>query len=371
MSRKSEALIKKYLDNTCTPEERAVLESWYNEGAQAEEDALDDADYEQLDKDIWKALKKANKPVQSTNWSLIAAAAACLVTCFVFYYLGRKPPVQEFAVLKEIILPPGGNKAELVLEDGSVLPLSDDKAGLLTNQNGARITNFEGGILSYNISEMPISGISTFNILKTPRGGQYQVKLPDGTRVWLNAASSLKFPTVFNTLERVVELSGEAYFEVAVDKHKPFKVISKGQTVAVLGTHFNINAYPDELVTSTILIEGSVKVASGKETLILKPGQQTILNNKSEKLDLYNVDTQEALAWKQGYFQFNDEDVKSIMRKLSRWYDLEVIYSNDFINQRFSGSVSRFEDASKVMKMLEYTGTVHFKAEGRRVTVMP
>ena len=371
MSRKSEELIKKYLNHTCTPEERAIVESWYNSEAEASESEGDNVDYEQLDKDIWNALRKTETPVRKIHWPLVAAAAACVIICCLFYYTGHKTDVPKSVAASANTLLPGSNKAELLLEDGSVLPLTDEKTGLLTKQNGAVINKLEGGRLSYDASQPAIVNKVTFNTLRTPRGGQYQVDLPDGTKAWLNAASSLKFPTIFNGSERIVEITGEVYFEVAVNKRKPFKVISRGQTIEVLGTHFNVNAYPDEHFIRTTLIEGSVSVSTGKQKVVIKPGEETLLNSDTQQIRIRKIDVEGAIAWKQGYFQFNDEDVKSIMRKLSRWYDIEVDYTKDFEDQRFSGSVSRFEEAAKVLKMLEYTGTVHFKIEGRRVTVMP
>ncbi len=371
MSRKSEALIKKYLDNTCTPEERALLESWYNSAAGSDDNANDLINFEQLDQEIWKELEKSGKPVRKNHWTLIAAAAACLLLCTFFYYSDQQADMQKPAQFSTNKILPGGNKAELILEDGSVMPLAQNHTGLLTKQTGAVITELGDGRLSYAASGAANDQEVRFNTLRTPRGGQYQVELPDGTRAWLNAASFLKFPTMFNGTDRIVEVSGEVYFEVAVNKHKPFKVISSGQTIEVLGTHFNLSTYPEEGVTKTTLFEGSVKVSAGKSTVVIKPGEQSVFNSHTKEIRVKNTDLEEALAWRHGYFQFNDEDVKSIMRKLSRWYDIEVEYAEDFVNQRFTGSVSRFEEAAKVLKMLEYTGTVHFKAQGRRITVMP
>jgi transmembrane sensor len=372
MSKKSDELIKKYLSNTCTPEERAMVESWYNSEAGAAESKEEKFDYEHLDSEIWASISKADQHPKRTNWRLIAATAACIVLCGLFYYYPmQKNDARNTSVAAATPLLPGSNKAELLLEDGSVLTLSDGKAGLVTQQNGVVVSRLENGRLHYE-SASPTSGSKiSFNILRTPRGGQYQIDLPDGTRAWLNAASSLKFPTVFSEDERIVEITGEVYFEVAVNKRKPFKVKSTAQTVEVLGTHFNVNAYPDEASTRTTLLEGSVKVTTEGHSVVIRPGEQSMVNDSSHKINIYQADVEEDMAWKQGYFQFNNEDIKSIMRKLSRWYDIEVLYSKDFVNQQFSGSVSRFEGAAKVLKMLEFTGTVQFKIEGRRVTVMP
>lgn len=369
MSSKSEALIKKYLNHTCTPEELAIIESWYNTEAASAEAEEDDIDYEQLDKELWKSLKKTTGPVSKIDWRLISAAAACLLMCLLFYYSVQKPIVQQSATLSAAPLLPGSNKAELRLADGSVLQLTDDRSGLLRQQDGAMITKHKGGRLSYAAAGS--TDQVALNTLSTPKGGQYQVDLPDGTRAWLNAASSIQFPTVFKDRERRVQISGEVYFEVAHDKQKPFKVISRGQTIVVLGTHFNVSAYPDEAFTKTTLLEGAVKVMTDQHVVVIKPGEQAFFRYDSQEITVKKTDTEEVMAWRRGYFQFNNEDIKSIMQKISRWYDIEVDYSKDFVSQRFSGSVSRFENASKVLKMLEYTGTIHFKTEGRRVRVMP
>jgi len=376
---KPEELIKKYLNNTCTPEERAALESWYNMQAGSSDD-LEEPEYVKLEKDIWKHLNKVTKPTTRINWSYAAAAAILLTVCSTFYFSTRKTNVKLQNADTVTRIMPGSNKAELLLEDGTVMALSDDTTGMRLIQGAVKITKLPGGQLNYdatgvdeavNDAEATAQSTIKYNMLRTPKGGQYQVNLPDGTKAWLNATSSLKFPTSFNGQERIVEASGEVYFEVAVNKHKPFKVLSPGQTITVLGTHFNLSAYADEQITETSLMEGSVKVTSDRNTVIIKPGEQTLYNSSTKNIRVQSIDMEEVIAWRQGYFQFNDEDIKGIMRKLSRWYDIEVSYSKDFVNQSFNGSISRFEDASKVLRMLEHTGTIHFKTEGRRVTVMP
>ncbi|MHA4893579.1 FecR family protein [Pedobacter sp. PWIIR3] len=373
-SSKPEELIKKYLNNTCTPEERALLESWYNQQAGDAQNPAGAPDYSEIETDVWAQLKSSTVPPKRINWPAMTAAAVLIVVCSVFYYTNRistDSAIHKAAELSAARILPGSNKAELVLEDGSVVPLVDTTSGMLTKQGGVAITKLSGGGLSYDASHSKPEAVVRFNTLRTPKGGQYQVDLPDGTRAWLNAASSLTYPTAFNGTERKVEVSGEVYFEVAVDKHKPFKVESAGQTIVVLGTHFNVTAYPDEQLTRTSLLEGSVKVIGAKKTVVIVPGQETVLNHSSKEISLRNFDADDVLAWRQGYFQFNNEDIRSIMRKLSRWYDLDVTYTKNFVDQRFSGSVSRFEEASKVLRMLEFTGTVHFNTNGRRVTVMP
>jgi len=265
---------------------------------------------------------------------------------------------------------PGGNKASLTLADGSTIVLDDAANGLLTVQNGIQISKTENGRLYYDASHSSPDAVTGFNTISTPRGGQYQLLLPDGTQVWLNAASSLKFPAAFSRDERRVELTGEAYFEVAKETSRPFRVVSGNQAIEVLGTHFNVNAYQDDNDIRTTLLEGSVKVSQTDASLskILKPGQQAVVK---ENIVISTVDAKQAIAWKNGYFIFSHENIKNIMQKISRWYDVDVSYEGAVTKEAFIGSMSRFENVSDVLDMLQSTGSVHFKTEGRKITVLP
>ncbi|SMC58315.1 FecR family protein [Pedobacter nyackensis] len=313
------------------------------------------------------------------------AAAVILITLGVgswFYFNeGAQKSSNELQYANDV--PPGGNEAILTLADGSKISLTDVGKGELLNTRGVRIVKTDDGQLVYTVDPtVTVKGTAlSYNTITTPRGGQYQVNLPDGTKVWLNAASSIKFPTTFTNLkERKVELSGEAYFEVAKNKQQPFKVLSlanaydRAQETEVLGTHFNINAYEDEIETKTTLLEGSVRVATPenrnkKYDVILSPGQQAVLSNNAFKIS--TVDTEEIIAWKNGNFVFANEGIESIMRKIARWYNVEVIYQGKITDNNFVGTVPRFGNISEALTILELTNTVHFKIEGRRVTVMP
>jgi len=276
---------------------------------------------------------------------------------------------------------PGGNDAVLTLADGSEISLTDAGKGELLNITGVRIVKMADGQVVYSADPDFAGKVAQLNTITTPRGGQYQVNLPDGTRVWLNAASSLKFPTSFTNLkERKVELSGEAYFEVAKNKAQPFKVISsaddygRAQETEVLGTHFNINAYDDEVETKTTLLEGAVRIAarqniSNKYDVVLSSGQQAVLTNN--KIKISTADTEEAVAWKNGNFVFANEKIESIMRKISRWYNVDIVYEGKITDNNFVGTVQRFKNVSEALHILELTKTVHFRIEGRRITVMP
>ncbi|MHB1178276.1 MAG: FecR family protein [Daejeonella sp.] len=317
----------------------------------------------------------------------ITAAAAVLVLFTAIYFFSDsnsslKPKYSAPNVSRHEITP-GGNKAILTLGDGSRIILDDSANGEVANQAGVTITKTTDGQLVYTIANVKPATQNvqlTYNTIETPKGGQYQINLPDGSKVWLNAASSLRFPTAFTGKERQVELTGEAYFEVIGNRDMPFRVACNNQVIEVLGTHFNINSYTDEKVIKTTLLEGSVKVISTNNLspeeiagVTLQPGQQSQIatGDTNNTIKVVNADTNEAVAWKNGYFMFNYEGIQSVMRKISRWYDAEIEYKGNIPNDRFGGSVSRFKNVSEVLDLLELTGQVHFKIKGRRITVMP
>jgi transmembrane sensor len=212
-----------------------------------------------------------------------------------------------------------------------------------------------------------------YDTLTIPRGGQYPIRLADGTKVWLNSATSLRYPETFASNERKVELIyGEAYFDVAHNSSKPFRVILKGHTLEDIGTQFNVNAYDDEPTMRTTLVEGSIKVSRSGKNILLKPGQQAIIKSTNSSIIVQNADVDEAVAWKNGYFKFDGEDLRSVMRKVSRWYNVDVTYQGNFRdNISFLGEVSRSKNISAVLKIMEATGNVHFQITERRVVVMP
>lgn len=309
----------------------------------------------------------------------VAASILAMLTVGLYFYTNRTidTPVvlSESQTIKEkSIIKPGGDKAVLTLSDGSKIILEDAKKGLLANQAGVSIQKTADGELLYSFAKNVSSVSETlpeeviYNKIETPFGGKYQINLPDGSKVWLNSASTLRFPALFSGNTREVELNGEAYFDVAKNPNKPFKVITKDQIVEVLGTQFNINSYSDEETFKTTLIEGSVKIIYKDRVVLLSPGQQFQPNMKSSKV--IEADTEEVTAWKNGYFLFKDEDIRSIMRKISRWYNVEVNYSGNIPDVGFGGNISRSKDINEVLNVLQLTNAVHFKVEGRRITVM-
>jgi transmembrane sensor len=326
-----------------------------------------------------------NKPVK-TLWpsfkKIASIAAAFIVIASITTYFLSSPDnkKQEVAATK--------TTSKNQIADGSNIILGSAQNGVLATQANIDIRKAAGGKIVYNASQ-PLSPNAPvlYNTITTPRGGQYQVTLSDGSKVWLNAASSLKFPAAFSNNERVVELTGEAYFEVAKltgpsvagreGSRIPFKVITANQTVEVLGTHFNVNAYDDEATINTTLLEGSVKIVQAKTNAsqLLKPGQQAKMG---ANIRVSDVDASQAVAWKNGYFIFSHEDIGSIMRQVSRWYDINIQYEGDVTKEGFVGTISKFKDVAQVLDMLQLTGSVRFKTENdpaepgkKRIIVMP
>lgn len=308
----------------------------------------------------------------------IAAGILLLIATSLFFYTNRTP-VNKLALKlvepkKAVAILPGDDKAILTLSDGTEIILEHAKNGILANQAGVSIQKTSDGKLLYSFSNSANTVTPKtkeniiYNKIETPIGGKYQVNLPDGSKVWLNSSSSLRFSALFNGDTREVELSGEAYFDVSKNKSKPFRVITKDQIVEVLGTQFNINSYSDEGPIKTTLIEGSVKIIYKDKVVLLSPGQQ--FQPKELVTAVVEADTEEVVAWKDGYFVFKNEDIKSIMRKLSRWYNVEVSYSGNIPEVGFGGNISRSKDISEVLDVLQLTNAIHFKVEGRRITVM-
>ena len=263
---------------------------------------------------------------------------------------------------------PGSDKATLTLADGSTVVLDDAQNGTLAQQGGSTVIKL-GGKLMYDPANK-ISKEIVYNTISTPNGGQYQLELPDGSLVWLNATSSIHFPTSFVGKERRVEITGEAYFEVAKNRDMPFIVAVNGAEVQVLGTHFNVNAYSDEDNVKTTLLEGSVKFVSGANTNMLKPGQQSQLTTNGLIKVVSNVDVDEVVAWKNGMFDFESAGIETVMRQLSRWYDVEIEYKGK-TDDLFIAEMRRNIKLSDALKALELTGKVKFEIQGKKIIVMP
>lgn len=372
-------LLEKYLDDRITPEERRRLtialedpacvqlldETIYEELAARAYEGEPDGEIRQL---IQQRLDQEITPVHTIRprryrW----AAAAAILAVVAGAYLWSQRPVKHQAEPTLIAnAVPGSNKAVLTLSDGSKVTL--DSTGNQVIQQGSTAIHQQGGQLKYDAQGTTAS--VQYNVLATPRGGQFRITLPDGTQVWLNAASTLRYPTAFTGLERLVEVAGEAYFEVTGNASQPFKVKVKDVEVEVLGTSFNVNAYADEPTIQTTLLKGSVKLSANNNHVLLKPGQQATLAANKE-FNVNEVDPNDAIAWKNGYFLFKNESIESVMRTIARWYDVEVSYVGDVKKQRLGGTVSRYEKLEDLLNTIELTKTLKFKIEGRRVIIMP
>jgi transmembrane sensor len=300
-------------------------------------------------------------------WLRISSIAAIIMVVFGIYFFGFRDKGPNFEHLTANDIPPGKMGATLTLADGKKISLAGAANGELVKESGLSISKTADGQVIYRI-EAGRSKANGTNTLTTAIGQTYILTLPDQTKVWLNAASSLTYNSAgtVNGIRRV-KLTGEGYFEVAKDRKHPFIVESGTQTVEVLGTHFNIKAYPDETAYRTTLVEGSVRIEDKDEVRILKPGNQA--SNTGGNINVSPVDTEFAIAWKSNNFVFDRLDIKEIMKMIARWYNVEVIYEGEIPSGSFWGSVSRFEDISKVLIPLEATGDVHFKISGRKIYV--
>jgi len=309
------------------------------------------------------------------SWIKIAAAALVFLTAGIFIIRHNKIAViknKQANNTKPSVIIPGSQKAILTIANGKVILLGNANNGMLAKTGTSTVLKTHNGQIVYQIK--PAATIAdnsvSYNTLTTPKGGEYQVILPDGTKVWLNAASSITYPTAFTGNERHVKLSGEAYFEVAKNKQKPFYVSMNNVQVKVLGTHFNIAAYSDDDAITTTLLEGSVQITKNNQQSLLKPGQQGIVNNDADEIVVSEANIDDAMAWKNGYFLFNDDNIATIMKKVSRWYDVDIDYSGKFDNQKFGGTYYRSKSITELLQYLEMVGKIHFKITGRRITVM-
>jgi transmembrane sensor len=314
------------------------------------------------------------KIVAWLRWTAAAAVLIAVLWSAYYAFLKNKPattiPVAEKKQAPAHDRAPGGNKAILQLADGSFINLDDIDTGMLAQQGNTKILKLNNGQLKYNC--IPANNASIlYNTISTPRGGQYHIILPDGSKVWLNAASSLRFPTVFSGKERSVQLTGEAYFEIARNKNMPFHVQVNNMKVEVLGTHFNVMSYDNEKTINTTLLEGSVSVSAigSRQSAVIKPGQQAVLSHDSRLTIHDDIDPEEVIAWKNGLFQFNSADIQTIMRQIERWYDVDVQYKGPIPQGTYSGTVPRADNLLKVLRIFEESD-LKFTIEGRKLTVL-
>ncbi|WP_183558555.1 FecR family protein [Mucilaginibacter sp. SP1R1] len=369
-------LLNRYRNGQVSEEEKALVESWYADYTQnAASPNIQDEELENTRDEVLLRILSELPAQHKINYKrFISIAAFCVLILYagLLFIKQHKPHNDQPSLVAKKTnssLPPGGNRATLILSNGSSINLNDTKNGALADERGIVIHKNADGRITYNQAKHHTANqANLFNTIITPKGGQYQLVLGDGTKVWLNAASTLKYPVTFSGTKREIELSGEAYFEVAHDRHKPFRVISNGQIVEVLGTHFNVNAYPDEEATRTTLLEGSVKVLAGKTSNKIKPGQQVQFENGH--MAVKQADMEEAIAWKKGFFYFKDDDIQTVMRQLSRWYDVSIKYEGQIPTREFSGQMNKNISASQLLHILSIE-QIHYRIEERTIVIMP
>lgn len=393
-----EELIYRHIKNELSNEEHRALEEWLalnDDNKKLFAELVNQQNWSPELQDIrFYASRKDDAKKKLTDMLLIAAPLAPVKKMWVKWVVaasvlgvvgisavllmtqGKKQEVATVTpapVVNDV--PPGGDKAILTLADGSTVVLDEAKNGVIGVQGDVEVLKKDGEVV-YDVKGK--NGEVAYNTLATPRGGQWVVKLPDGSKAWLNAASSIKYPVAFVGGERKVEITGEIYFEVEKNPKNPFKVYIKQDAgnghkaeVQVLGTHFNINAYKDEPLVNTTLLEGKVRFVSGinNGTATLQPGEQAQLNNKGS-IAVKKAVVDEVMAWKNGQFRFSGADLKTIMRQVSRWYDVDVRFESP-VNPSYSFILKRNMPVSEIIDVLEQSGGAHFKIEGKVIKVLP
>ena len=370
-----------FFEMLASPEHRRQLEMLIDKGF-ADPDLAEQGDPETRELIYQQILLQKDEPLVQLSpsrrrWWLGAAASIILLLGAGAWLLFLNNPKKQITTLPtqqerfHNDIAPGGNKAILTLGNGSTIILDSAHNGTLSQQGGSNVIKRANGELVYTQQpSTPDKHELVYNRVSTPRGGQYKLSLPDGSSIWLNAASSIRFPTEFSGREREVEIRGEAYFDIAPVASKPFTVLVNGMKVEVLGTQFNINAYNDEAVIRTTLLKGSVRVTTNKTTTLLAPGEQAQVNSTPGSIKLIKAtDPDEAIAWMHGVFKCNQATIGPLMRAIARWYDVDVNYEGK-ITSHFIVTIPRNVTVANVLNILEQTGEVHFKIDGRQVTVM-
>jgi len=370
------------MQGQCTDEDRKKLDEYqddfsldnlyWDEARLGAEQQITNSIYSRLQRSI-----RDQQPKKMQWYKLPLAAAIAMMTVGVGAYLYFSTPSDQSTphtqqIAEKIVA--GSNKAVLTLSGGKQIVLTDASNGELVQEGDIRITKTADGKIIYEPSTAQRADVDSkavvYNTVSTPKGGQFQVVLPDGSQVWLNAMSSITYPSSFSGKERLVQLKGEAYFEIAKNPEKPFKVDVTGkQKIEVLGTHFNVEAYLEDHEIKTTLLEGSVKLSTPNREVRLKPGQMAV-NDLEKELTIKPADLEEVMAWKNGLFVLNDVNLKDVMKKASRWYDVDVEYQGSIANKKLWGTVSRYKDITELLDNIAITSSLRYKIEGRRVILM-
>lgn len=376
ISPEGKAQLKKLLDQPAYLDELKSLmeESFHNDAFLSEEDPhIKKIIQQNLQQKITETRPLFNRPSKLFYLRRLMVAAAVLgiigisALLFIFHPPARQKEVAAVSKRSDVA-PPKSSVATITLADGSRIALDSLTNGIIASQRNVNVIKLSDGQIAYkgNSSE------TVYNTLFNPRGSTVvTLTLSDGTKVWLNNESSLRYPVAFAGKEREVEITGEAYFEVFHDRSKPFTVVINGAKVEVLGTHFNINSYPDAASINTTLLEGSIKVSRNGTTRLIKPGDQAQVYQNGAIDIKSNVDLKGVMAWKNGYFQFDGVSTETIMKQISRWYDVDIVYAGDVKNELFAGSLPRSANVSEVLSLLEMTKTVRFSLEEKKIVVKP
>ncbi|GAB3250202.1 DUF4974 domain-containing protein [Larkinella harenae] len=368
-------LLNRFRQGTCTDEERELLELWFEKtSSQTKWNWESEKARERMKAQMLAGIQttlQEDRVVTRTLWPWVSAAASVVLLLVGGWFYWSKQNVHDRGPETDYraeAVAPGSHQAMLTLADGSTILVDAAATGVLSTEGGIRVSKTGAGSLEYKESGT-VSAASARNTLSVPKGATFKVTLPDGTDVWLNSATQLIYPASNTVSERLVELRGEAYFEVRPDKNRPFKVISNGTEIRVTGTHFNVSAYEDDRQVYTTLAEGQVIVSNEGNRETLRPGQQAV-SEPSAPLQIREVDVESLLAWRDGYFVFDDQDLRSVMKMAARWYDVEVTYEGDVPNKRFGGTFTKTKDLKGLLTYLEELGGIHFKQQGKTITVM-
>lgn len=365
----TQELLNRYNAGNCTAEEEILIETWFNAYANTIDNIEQQEDMELIGQEIWAKLPATHVSIKRKLWPRFAAAAAVILVLIGLFKLYERNSNQELQLVqnKKEQIAPGTFGATLTLANGKQIRLSQLKNGVFAEEAGVKITKTAKGELVYQVKDETSNALQT-NTLTTAKGETFKVELPDGSSVWLNAASSLTYTTnLASAAIRKVKLSGEAYFKVAHDQEHPFIVTTLGHDIKVLGTEFNVSSYENDDAEITTLVQGKISMNTYRDKVILTPGEKGTVRNGSIEKATANIEA--ATGWKNNEFVFASQDIRSIMKLIARWYDVNIIYEGEIPSEKISGSISRFADIHSVLSILQATGTVKIKTAGSRVVV--
>ncbi len=383
-SERLQYLLERYQQDQCTEVELEELNEWFHSWNPGTEDMQrwlqESGGAQSLQQAMYvdfNAKVKRTHRLKKIGWLYKAAAASIILAVAVFLlYPNRKRSTGE-AVKENTAtvntgflhdVPPGTDKATLKLADGTEIALADTGNAHIATQNNTEIKQAGNGSIAYTAGEQPGLQQPVYNSLTTPRGGKYSLTLADGTAVTLDAASSITYPVAFTGKERLVTITGQVYFEVAHDAARPFKVMAKNQVIEDIGTAFNVNAYDDDLFAKITLAEGSINVHNATQSALLVPGQQAVIKNGQQQIQVKKVNVEEVVAWKNGWFIFHQEDLQSIMKQAARWYNVEIVYEGTR-DKKFGGRISRYKNISELLENLKISGGISYSIDSNKVVL--